>query len=55
MGGNLRAKRELITGDFNRKAPEWGETGLDKRRKIISDMVARNELPSLTKVERIYF
>ncbi|XP_051175653.1 uncharacterized protein LOC127290876, partial [Leptopilina boulardi] len=32
----------LVTGDFNAKSPEWGETRLDKRGKMIGEMVSRN-------------
>ena len=34
----------LITGDFNGKSPEWGETRLDKRGNAICEFVARNDL-----------
>ena len=34
-------------GDFNSKSAEWEETHLDRKRILISEMVARNDLTVL--------
>lgn len=34
----------IITGDFNAKSPEWGETRLDKRGKLVCEMLSGNNL-----------
>lgn len=34
----------VVCGDFNAKAPEWGERGLDSRGKRVMNMVSRAEL-----------
>lgn len=34
----------VLGGDFNAKAPEWGEIGPDSRGKRIVDMISRLEL-----------
>ena len=36
--------RSLIAGDFNSKSPEWGEARLDRRRILVGEMIAKNDL-----------
>ena len=43
---SVRSTRKdvFMTGDFNSKSPQWGETRLDKRGTIVEEMVARSDL-----------
>ncbi|XP_043472927.1 uncharacterized protein LOC122505400 [Leptopilina heterotoma] len=45
----------LIAGDFNSKSPEWGETRLDKRGTLVSDMVAANDLVVMNRGREFTF
>ncbi|XP_043485346.1 uncharacterized protein LOC122513138 [Leptopilina heterotoma] len=46
LESSLRGSRldVLVTGDFNAKSPEWGESRLDKRGRVIGEMVSRSNL-----------
>ena len=46
LEGSIRSagKEVLITGDFNSKSPQWGETRLDRRGIIVEEMVVRSDL-----------
>ncbi|XP_043475040.1 uncharacterized protein LOC122506788 [Leptopilina heterotoma] len=45
----------LIAGDFNSKSPEWGETRLDRRGTLVSDMVAANDLVVVNRGQEFTF
>ncbi|XP_043474028.1 uncharacterized protein LOC122506100 [Leptopilina heterotoma] len=45
----------LIAGDFNSKSPEWGETRLDRRGILVSDMLATNGLVVLNRGHEFTF
>lgn len=42
-------KGSIITGDFNSKSPAWGESRLDKRGKMVSELIAANNFLLLNK------
>ena len=39
----------LKAGDFNSKSPEWGEARLDRRKILVGEVVARNDLVVLNR------
>lgn len=42
-------QRVLVTGDFNSKHPEWGETRMDRRGILVSEMLARKDLVAVNE------
>ncbi|XP_043465285.1 uncharacterized protein LOC122500429 [Leptopilina heterotoma] len=51
LESSLRESRldVFVTGDFNAKSPEWGESRFDKRGKVIGEMVSRNSLITVNR------
>ncbi|XP_043470225.1 uncharacterized protein LOC122503663 [Leptopilina heterotoma] len=45
----------LIAGDFNSKSPEWGETRLDRRGTLVTDMISANGLVVLNRGKEFTF
>ena len=45
----------LIAGNFNSKSPEWGEAWRDRRRILVGNMIARNDLIVLSRGQNFKF
>ena len=45
----------LIAGDLKSESPEWGEARLDRRRILVDEMVARNDLILLNQGRELTF